>query len=123
MSFTLALPEDCKIHDTFHVARLKISTGVSFSKILSKQIEIPTDIDLEDVEYELEKILDNYHHKKNDTYSYLLKWKGHSEIFHSRWEPRTHLEGGCDKILADYDQQNDIMIPKRIKRSRGGGDR
>ena len=104
MGFTLALPEDCKIHDTFHVARLKVPTDVSFSKILSKRIETSKDIDLEDVEYEVEKILDHYHHKKSNTYYYLIKWKGHSEIFHSRWEPRTHLEGGCDKILADYDQ-------------------
>ena len=122
VSFTLTLPEDCKIHDTFHVARLKVSTDVSFSKILNKRTDIPTDIDLGDIEYEVEKTLDHYHHKQSDTYSHLIKWKGCSEIFHSRWEPREHLEGGCDRILAAYEQQNDIIRPKSGKRSRKGGD-
>ena len=63
------------------VARLKVSTDVSFSKILNKRIDIPTDIDLDDIEYEVEKILDHYHHKQSNTYSYLIKWKGYSEIF------------------------------------------
>ena len=47
VSFTLKLPEDTKLHDTFHVAKLKLATDQSFSNLGSKKILIPTDLELE----------------------------------------------------------------------------
>ena len=61
----------------------------------------------------MERLLDHHwdHHTKS--YYYLVKWKGYSELFESRWEPRAHLEEGAKEILKEYDSKHDIEVSSR----------
>ena len=50
-------------------------------------------------EFEVEAILDS-REETNHKRSYLIKWKGYSEI-HNSWEPEENLTN-CEEILTDY---------------------
>ena len=75
VSFRLDIPEDSRIHDTFHVSKLKLATDVTYSQLESKQIHIPTDRE-HDGDYEVDKILDHDFNKvvkKNGFTSFLIR--------------------------------------------------
>ena len=109
VSFTLELPSDSYIHDTFHVSKLKLATDKSFSNLANKKVHIPTNKE-DDGDYEVERLLDHYWDPKTKSYYYLVKWKGYNELFESRWEPRAHLKKGAKAILKEYDDKNGIEV-------------
>ena len=118
VSFTLELPNDTRIHDTFHVSKLKLATDVSFSELESKRIHIPTDKSKEG-DYEVSKILDHDFNKVDKKWYYLISYKGYHELFDSTWEPREFLDGATE-IRDAYDKEQGISVDTQ-KSEEGGG--
>ena len=118
VSFKLELPEDTRIHDTFHVSKLKLATDVSYSELASKRIHIPTDKSHEG-DYEVNKILDHDFNKVDKKWYYLISYKGYHELFDSTWEPREFLDG-AKEIRDAYDKENGIFVDDQ-KSEEGGG--
>ena len=98
VSFQIRLPPQSKIHDVFHVDRLKAvfdpPHGLPGNKIRS----LPT-FDRE-TRYEVAGILDE---KLRYNKSYLLiRWVGYSELFDNSWEPLEEIESGAPKVLKRW---------------------
>ena len=117
VSFRLDIPEDSRIHDTFHVSKLKLATDVTYSQLESKQIHIPTDRE-HDGDYEVDKILDHDFNKVVKKWFYLVSYKGYSTLFDSRWEPREHLDGAT-AIRDAYDDAHGIHVASKEGGGRG----
>ena len=75
VSFTLELPADTRLHDTFHVSKLKLAIDVSHSSLASKQVVISIDVSKEG-EYEVSKILDHDFNKVDKKWYYLISLRG-----------------------------------------------
>ena len=121
VSFTLELPADTRLHDTFHVSKLKLATDVSHSGLASKQVVIPTDVSKEG-EYEVSKILDHDFNKVDKKWYYLISYKGYHELFHSTWEPREFLDNARDMRDA-YDKEHGIFVDDTKVKEGGGAKR
>jgi len=125
VSFTLQLPNDTRLHDTYHVSKLKLATDQVFSQLGSKKILIPTDLAIEG-DYEIDKILDHDYHKVEKKWYYLISYKGYSPLFHSTWEPREHLDGAYEQRDAYDDKHGIVRVQESQRRSgssskEGGG--
>ena len=107
-----------RLHDTFHVSKLKLATDVSHSGLASKQVVIPTDVSKEG-EYEVSKILDHDFNKVDKKWYYLISYKGYHELFHSTWEPREFLDNARE-IRNAYDKEHEIFVDE-TKVKEGGG--
>ena len=106
-SSTLQLPNDTRLHDTYHVSKLKLATDQAFSQLGSKKIFIATDLAIEG-DYEIDKILDHDYHKVEKKWYYLIAYKGYSPLFHSTWEPREQLDGTYEQRDV-YDEKHGIV--------------
>eukprot|EP01052_Picozoa_sp_SAG31_P045122 SAG31_NODE_8126_length_1516_cov_11.954834_2_plen_257_part_00 len=104
VSYQLELPEAVKIHNTFHVSKLKLATDRSFSNL--NKVVIPTELD-DSIDYEVERLLDHKFDARTKQWSYLVQWKGFSPLFHSTWEPRDALSS-AKGILRKYEIKNKI---------------
>ena len=102
------------------MSKLKLATDKSFSNLTQKKVHIPTNAD-DDGDYEVERLLDHHYDSRTKTYYYLVKWKGYSEIFESRWEPRSHLEDGSRELLREYDAKHGIEVSSPDSSSQEGG--
>jgi transposase InsO family protein len=80
LNYELALPKEMKIHPVFHTSLLEPTNNEATKK--------QTGIELEEGEYEVEKILDK--RVRRGKTEYLIKWKGYNENENS-WEPISHL--------------------------------
>ena len=116
-SFTLQLLNDTRLHDTYHVSKLKLATDVTYSQLESKQIHIPTDRE-HDGDYEVDKILDHDFNKVVKKWFYLVSYKGYSTLFDSRWEPQEHLDGAT-AIRDAYDDAHGIHVASKEGGGRG----
>jgi len=98
VSFQIRLPPDSKIHDVFHVDRLKTATDPPHGLPSNKIRSLPR-FDREQ-RYEVAGILDEKLRYNN---SYLLiRWKGYSELFDNSWEPLEEIESGAPKIFKKW---------------------
>jgi hypothetical protein len=95
VSYKLALPVGCRIHDVFHVDRLKPSAP-GLDKSL-KARKLPA---VADSEYEVEAILaERIRYRKRE---FLIHWKGYSELMDSTWEAETTISPSAPAIIKKW---------------------
>ena len=94
-AFRLRLPIGSRQHNVFNVSKLTPFVEPEEGKEM-----IEPDPDLVDgfEEFEVETILDS--RVENTKKSYLVKWKGYSEI-HNSWEPEENITN-CNEIMSEY---------------------
>ena len=93
VSYRIKLPSACKIHDVFHVRRLKSAHENGFRN--RKAVKLPM---LTDGSYEVSQILSD--RVKYGKIEYLVRWKGYS-MNESTWQPEDDLNN-CDQLLKAY---------------------
>ena len=92
VSYKLSLPVNSKIHDVFHVDRLK-SCKTCDQQIMSRARKL-TQID--EPEYIVSKIIDEKLMRGNKMY--LVAWKGYSELFDSTWLSPDDLSDAAEVV-------------------------
>eukprot|EP01050_Picozoa_sp_SAG11_P007258 SAG11_NODE_597_length_8296_cov_12.606123_10_plen_229_part_00 len=110
-SFRLKLLADCKIHDVFHVSRLRPHTDPEF--VRRKANPLPKILEGAEI-YEIERIID--HDFTFGTQWYKIAWKGFSEIYESTWEPRHELMKNAKETVLKYERKKDIILADRISK-------
>ena len=118
VSFTLDLPKDTHIHNTFHVSKLKPATDQTYSSLPHKKVSLPT-VDTGEEEYEVERILDHRWDHRHKNWEYLIQWKNWSNLFENRWEPSEHLDG-AEILRNEYDRKVGISQPTDHQQSKEG---
>lgn len=115
-SFRIQLPVDSKIHDVFHVSRLKPWKDPEVCR--RKTRLIPAVLQGE-TEYEIERIVD--HDYKFGTQWYKVAWKDWSEVYDSTWAPRSELVKNAEKTVLKYEKEHGLKAdaPVRRKTKRG----
>jgi len=92
VSYRLKLPSNLKIHDVFHVQRLKPATDDEFKGRRPRPMPA-----LRDSVYEVEEIVN--HKVVRGKEHYLIRWKGYS-MNHMQWLPLSELS--CPRLLRQY---------------------
>ena len=111
MAFKLELPDFCKIHDVFHVDRLKASSPSMDLTMQARKLP-PT----KDGEYEVEAIIsERVRYKKRE---FLVHWQGYSELYQSTWEPESHLRN-AKQVLKTWRSKHKPIPLDRLYESTG----
>jgi len=98
VSYRLKLPVNTKIHNVFHVMRLKSASMIEFRGRKPKKLPVP-----KDEVYEVHKILaDRTKYGKKE---YLVRWTGYS-MHDSSWTRETDLS--CPQKLKEYQNSKTI---------------
>ena len=109
-SFSLKLPSNMRVHNSFHVSKLKLSNQNDNNKFPLRELQPPPDpIINEDgeSEYEIEKIVD--HRKKRNRMEYRVRWKGFDST-EDTWETTNTLSKERDSINDYLDSLNEQQI-------------
>jgi hypothetical protein len=106
VSFQVELPPTMRIHDVFHVDRLK--PYLPSPESLGRRVAPPPDPEIVDgeIEYEVEAILD--HRTKRRKMEFLVKWLGYDAAKDSTWVPFKDMANSPD-ILRTYCQTHDLL--------------
>ena len=99
VSYRLLLPEKCRIHDVFHIDRLKPHDSSDGSSNPSRSRALGA---TKDIEYEVEKILDEKCNKKGEKIQFLVHWKGYSQLYDSSWVPEGELMRSAKDAVKDW---------------------
>ena len=91
------------MHDVFNVSKLSPYKNSGTS---GNEFELEPDVIEGFQEFEVEDILD--FKVVNNVNSYLVKWKGYSEL-HNSWEPETNLTN-CDEILGEFKKSRKFNV-------------
>jgi hypothetical protein len=97
VSYQIELPDRFRIHDVFHVSKLKRAVETDRFPTREQQINRPepeAQIDGEDA-WEVERIVDK--RKRRNRVEYLVKWVGYADHENS-WEPIANLREAKDAI-------------------------
>ena len=100
LNVKISLPNSSRTHGIVHISRLKKVEDKTDQQVISVSKQI------QDEEFELEKILDKKKMKSNDgkvrTY-YLIKWKNYDNSYNT-WEPSSNLVNARE-ILKKYENE------------------
>ena len=118
LAYRLDLPESMhKIHNVFHVSKLKPY------KASGRVQPPPVPIEIEgELEYEVERILDKWVTKrrhKSDAVEYLVKWLGYGHE-HNSWEPAKSL-ANTQKLVQTFENEHtsvrvhEHLVPRRTR--------
>ena len=92
-AYRLGLPQSWKIHDVFHVSKLR---RYNRNEQKTPKYERPPPIEVEgNLEYEVEEILDK--RKRRNATEYLILWKGFPKE-DATWEPLRNLNNAKNAI-------------------------
>ena len=110
VSFKIELPANTKLHNVFHISRLK--PAADFSLDTAKNVHLPAH-DYGDKQFEVAGIL--AHKWLRGKIQYLVHWKGYSRIYDATWEPRNELLVNAKSIIDRYEHKFDIDVnaPKK----------
>jgi hypothetical protein len=113
LNYKLDLPNNLKVHPTFHISQLKkFITDPSFNRDPVYNGPPPQQICDDEVPiYEVDKILDK--RGVGNKVQYLVLWKGYPE-WEATWEPLSNLDGSS-KAIAAFEQSRGTLS----KRGRG----
>ena len=119
VAYTLDLPDNMRIHPTFHVSRLKPFVDPStFDPLWAPDTRPPPTIIDGKEEFELECI--HAKRKRRGKVEYLVHWKGPDPDDHSedRWLPLSELEH-AQELVADF--EDNLPLSNRRSFLDGGG--
>ena len=105
VSYRLLLPAHCKIHDVFHIDRLKSHSSVPGDSTPSRSRALGA---TKDIEYEVEKILDEKCNAKGDKIQFLVHWKGYSQLNDSTWVPEGELKRGAKEVIKTWRKKHPL---------------
>ena len=110
LAYHLDLPESMhKIHNVFHVSKLKPY------KASGRVQPPPVPIEIEgELEYEVEQILDKRIMKRrcrSDAVEYLIKWLGYG-CEHNNWEPAKALANAQELVQTFEDEHISMCVPE-----------
>jgi transposase InsO family protein len=120
---TLALPQNMKIKNTFHVKLVRRweQEGMPGQELAEQEVRANrgrimsrTDDFQEVEEWEFEDILD-YGKSENGRWHYQIKWKDYEE---PTWQPATDLKGCDERIWQFHDAHPDLPPPPQWVRRR-----
>ena len=94
VSYRISLPDKCKIHDVFHIDRLKLCK-TSDSKFKNRAKTLPA---IDEPVYEVHKIIDERLIRGEK--QYLVAWKDYSELFDSTWLTKSDLSGAAEVLTS-----------------------
>ncbi len=101
-AYELVLPENWKIHDTFHVSQL-----AEYHTSGSYQPPPPVELLEGEIEYEVETVMDHrVQHKvvkSRPSFDYLVRWRGFGSD-HDTWEPERNLKNASQVVQTYWDQ-------------------
>lgn len=98
VAYTLELPDQWRIHPTFHISRFKdYWTSEEFPREDFQPVGELTE-EGEPLEYEIEEILN--HHGRGRNRKFLIRWKGYA-AHEDSWEPEKMLTN-CAEVIKEY---------------------
>ena len=97
------MPENWKIHDTFHVSQL-----AEYHRSGAYQPPPPpAELLKGELEYEVESVMDHREHRTSirgrPSFDYLVRWRG-SGSDHDTWEPERNLKNASQVVQTYWDQ-------------------
>ncbi|KAB2836622.1 MAG: DDE-type integrase/transposase/recombinase [Caedimonadaceae bacterium] len=117
VNYRLQLPDDWKIHNVFHVSKLRRYTESDDELFPNRLLRPAPDLIQGELEWEVEAVLDDKMVGK--TKKYLVRWKGY-DAAHDTWQTASDLKH-AKETLEEYKAQKEMQSGKSARtRSKNG---